>query len=398
MTMRQLKQLNQVAKVLMGQAPPSSACSEDRSGLPFIQGNAEFGTRYSTPRLWCSVPTRICEKGDFLLSVRAPVGALNQSNLKMVIGRGLSAIRFTDYDQPFAWHSLKSAVHKLDRVSQGSTFVAVNRHDVECLEIPWFPGNYYRQNVAYVLDTIDETIAKTEEMINKLKQVRAGMLHDLLSYGLDEHGQLRDPIAHPEQFKDSPLGRIPMEWETEQLGNLFDLGRGRVISQQDLLICPGLYPVYSSQSANEGIFGYLGTFDFEGDYITWTTDGANAGTVFYRSGRFNCTNVCGTLKSQGRVREHFGALAFARESKKHVSYVGNPKLMNNIVSHIRISFPKSKDEQQIISDSLNSFDDVIAKENSEYHKLLALKYGIQDDLLSGRVRIPETIMQGAGEK
>jgi len=74
--------------------------------------------------------------------------------------------------------------------------------------------------IAHVLDIIDEAIAKTETVIAKLKQVRAGLLHDLLSYGLDDNGRLRDPIAHPEQFKDSPLGMIPTEWETKPLGTL----------------------------------------------------------------------------------------------------------------------------------------------------------------------------------
>ena len=67
--------------------------------------------------------------------------------------------------------------------------------------------------IAAVLDTVDEAIAKTEAVIAKLKQVRAGLFHDLLTRGLDEHGQLRDPVAHPEHFQDSPLGRIPKEWE-----------------------------------------------------------------------------------------------------------------------------------------------------------------------------------------
>ena len=68
-----------------------------------------------------------------------------------------------------------------------------------------------------MLDTVDEAIAKTEAVIAKLKQVRAGLLHDLLTRGLDENGQLRDPIAHPEQFQDSPLGRIPREWTVVSL-------------------------------------------------------------------------------------------------------------------------------------------------------------------------------------
>ena len=69
-----------------------------------------------------------------------------------------------------------------------------------------------QSRIAAVLDTVDEAIAKTEAVIAKLKQVRAGLLHDLLTRGLDEHGQLRDPVAHPEQFQDSPLGWIPAEW------------------------------------------------------------------------------------------------------------------------------------------------------------------------------------------
>ncbi len=64
-----------------------------------------------------------------------------------------------------------------------------------------------------VLDTVDEAIARSEAVIAKLKQTRVGLLHDLLTRGLDEHGQLRDPVAHPEQFKDSPLGRILVQLE-----------------------------------------------------------------------------------------------------------------------------------------------------------------------------------------
>ena len=125
------------ATVLMGQSPPSSACSESGNGLPFIQGNAEFGVRHPLPRLRCSAPTRIAENGDLLLSVRAQVGELNQATARTVIGRGLSALRFALDDQGFAWHALKWSAGTLNQIAQGSTFVAVTRQDVEDLEIPW---------------------------------------------------------------------------------------------------------------------------------------------------------------------------------------------------------------------------------------------------------------------
>ena len=333
-----------------------------------------------------------------LVTSRATLGEIALAAKPVSTNQGFkSIVPNSKIDPDFAYHKIKTIKQEMVRLASGTTFLEISKGDFSRIVIqkPQLPE---QSRIAYVLDTIDEAIAQTEAVIAKLKQVRAGMLHDLLSYGLDKDGQLRDPIAHPEQFKDSPLGLIPKEWEMEQIGSLFELGRGRVISQLDLQQYTGIYPVYSSQSANDGVFGYLNTFDFDGEYITWTTDGANAGTVFYRNGKFNCTNVCGTLKSKGKVQETFGALTFARESKKHVSYVGNPKLMNNTVSQIWIVYPANLDEQQRIVRSLNKFDVVIDSEQIELTKLKSLKSGLQDDLLTGRVRVPETILGGGGRE
>ena len=71
--------------------------------------------------------------------------------------------------------------------------------------------------------------------------------------------------------------------------------RGRVISKMELQKNIGEYPVYSSQTLNNGVFGKINTYDFEGQYVQWTTDGANAGSIFYRNGKFSVTNVCWLL-------------------------------------------------------------------------------------------------------
>lgn len=92
-------------------------------------------------------------------------------------------------------------------------------------------GSDEQTQIAAVLDTVDEAIGKTEQVIAKLKQVRAGLLHDLLTRGLDEHGQLRDPLAHPEQFQDSPLGQIPKSWEFDTFAGL--MGKRIIIDIQD---------------------------------------------------------------------------------------------------------------------------------------------------------------------
>ena len=133
-----------------------------------------------------------------------------------------------------------------------------------------------------------------------------------------------------------------------------ELGRGRVISRRDINNNPGPYPVYSSQTSDEGIFGCLESYDFDGEYVTWTTDGANAGTVFYRTGKFSCTNVCGTLKSRGdaenRVDMRFIAQVLGQVAKSYVIQVGNPKLMNKEVAKIAIPVPPLTTQDRIVAE------------------------------------------------
>ena len=84
--------------------------------------------------------------------------------------------------------------------------------------------------------------------------------------------------------------------ERKSIGEICDICRGRVMSKDYISKNKGEYPVYSSQTENNGELGRIATFDFDGEYLSWTTDGANAGTVFYRNGKFSVTNVCGLLK------------------------------------------------------------------------------------------------------
>ncbi len=104
--------------------------------------------------------------------------------------------------------------------------------------------------------------------------------------------------------------------------------------------------------------GYYKDFLFDST-ITWTTDGANAGTVKYRNGLFYCTNVCGVLLSDSGYANKANAEALNNVAWKYVSKVGNPKLMNNVMAEIEFSTSKSIDEQQKISKLLDEIDLVI---------------------------------------
>lgn len=136
------------------------------------------------------------------------------------------------------------------------------------------------------------------------------------------------------------LDGVEVEWLP--LGEVSALRRGRVMSKGYLTENFGPYPVYSSQTANNGKIGSINTFDFDGEYISWTTDGANAGTVFYRTGKFSITNVCGliTLKSKCPLIYKFLFYWLTIEAKKHVySGMGNPKLMSHQVENIPVPIP-----------------------------------------------------------
>lgn len=135
------------------------------------------------------------------------------------------------------------------------------------------------------------------------------------------------------------------------MGEVARLQRGRVISKQYLVENMGVYPVYSSQTSNNGEIGKIDTFDFDGEYISWTTDGANAGTVFYRIGKFSITNVCGLISILDLSKLDYKFLFYwlSIEAKKYVySGMGNPKLMSNQMEKILIPIPPLSVQQEIV--------------------------------------------------
>ncbi|GAB3242945.1 restriction endonuclease subunit S [Psychrobacter pacificensis] len=159
---------------------------------------------------------------------------------------------------------------------------------------------------------------------------------------------------------------IDTKWALVKIKDICEIGRGRVINHQYIDENQGSYPVYSSQTKDNGIMGYINTFDFEGDYVTWTTDGIYAGTCFYRTGRFNCTNVCGTLKiyDEQIISYYYLSEALNKEAKKYVTQSANPKLMNNDMAEVKIPLPPINIQEQIINECQNIDDEVEeAKEN-----------------------------------
>ena len=115
------------------------------------------------------------------------------------------------------------------------------------------------------------------------------------------------------------------------------------------------FPLYSSQTENDGVMGHIDTFMFEGDFLTWTTDGAHAGSARISSKREVQLhrNVCGTLfpkNTRSFLNLDFMRMAVASETKRQVRLDINPKLMNNMMARIRVNVPPYDEQSQIVLD------------------------------------------------
>jgi type I restriction enzyme S subunit len=220
--------LEDLANIVMGQSPPSPTICDEGSGLPFLQGCAEFGTRHPNPKQYCDPPLRVAKAGATLISVRAPVGAMNVADQDYCIGRGLGAVEARPgiTDEAFLHHAIESGIPYLHRRSQGSTFLAISAADLRSLPVPRLDIEKQRR-IAEILSTVDEAIEQTEALIAKTQQIKAGLMHDLFTRGVTPDGRLRPPREQaPDLYKQSPLGWIPREWEVGLLIEYLDPATG----------------------------------------------------------------------------------------------------------------------------------------------------------------------------
>lgn len=135
-----------------------------------------------------------------------------------------------------------------------------------------------------------------------------------------------------------------------KLKEIAELKRGVVISKDYINEHAGEYPVYSSQTENNGCLGYIDTYAYDGTYLTWTTDGANAGTVFYREGKFNITNVCGlVIVTNPQISVKYLYYILSITAPKYVNRgMGNPKLMSNVMQELQIPLPPLAVQSEIV--------------------------------------------------
>jgi type I restriction enzyme S subunit len=267
-----------------------------------------------------------------------------------------------------------------------------------------------QRRTAEILDTVDAVIQQTEALIAKLKQMKAGLLHDLLTRGLDEHGEVRDPIAHSTQYKDSPVGRMPAEWQMDTLAKLAHGGISNGLFKKPELVGHGYHLVnvldlYQNFGIDLSLVERVAVTEQEQRRYAVQT-----GDCFFTRSSLNLIGIahCNVIRDvpepclfechlmrvrpdQRRVLPEYLAhwcrsswarkFFMARAKQTTMTTISQPD-----IAPLPVPLP-SIDEQARVVKVIDAHDARIRAEEAYRDKLKLLKKGLMDDLLTGRVRV-----------
>lgn len=390
--------LGDVAEVVMGQSPPGELVTdwagvvENDDGLPFIQGNAEFGIKSPNPLRWCIQPHKIGLPGDILISVRAPVGETNRADRKLGIGRGLAAIRFNNRSQAFGWHILNHAKEAFERVTQGSTFKAIGSAELRNLPI-LLPPPPEQRGIAAVLDSIDDAIECIEGVFVATEQLRDSLLHQLLTCGV--------PGWHSAWKDTQGLGTIPADWDVVRLGEVTEINRlnwdpseGSPILYLDLtaITSPGSLAPPTELTAADAPTRARRRVQ-SGDILVSTVRPNLRGFARVCEAQENLVASTGYAVVSPRpivegsfVYHHVMTTRFAIYLEGAATGQAYPAVRPGDVGDFRLPVPSLR-EQQIMAELLDSVDASVAELRKEREGLQSLKDSTADALLTGRKRI-----------
>jgi type I restriction enzyme S subunit len=211
-----MAKLGEVCKLNMGQSPDSSSYNDTGDGIPFFQGNADFGEVHPNIRVWCNAPTKIAHPGEILISVRAPIGAMNIADCECCIGRGLASISVDESicTTKYLWYDLFSKIEELNSKGTGSTFKAINKKTLEETEVQLRDMDEQRK-ISETLDKITQLVSLRKQQLAKLDELVKARFVEIFG----------DPVYNE------------MHWETKRL---IDICR-------TIVDCPHSTPHYTTK-------------------------------------------------------------------------------------------------------------------------------------------------------
>ena len=268
--------------------------------------------------------------------------------------------------------------------SQGSTFEAINSSELKRWPILHPKDKAEQAKIAEVLSTVDRAIEETEALIAKQQRIKTGLMHDLLTRGIDEHGNLRSEQTH--EFKDSPLGRIPVEWDVATVDQIASVTTGDKDTQD---ADPSAeHPFFVRSQTIEKISSY----SFDGEAVLTAGDGVGTGKVFhYFNGRFDFHQRVYCIHSfTDDMLGYYFFCHFQTHFMARVAQFSAKGSVDSVRRHMiaKMLVPKpGRDEQAQLVNILRSSAKTIDDHTAALRKLRHLKAGLMQDLLTGDRRV-----------
>ena len=314
------------------------------------------------------------KKGQVIFTTEAPMGNVTQIPddkgyilSQRTIAFETNKLKMTDNFLAITLSSPNVKI-SLSTIASGGTAKGVSQNSLNSLKINLPESLIEQTQIGEFFKKLDTLIQTQQKKLEKTKTLKSAYLAEMFP----ADGELK-PKRRFVNFKEL--------WQESNIKNLFTITRGKVLALSEISVNQTSlyrYPVYSSQTKNDGLMGYYKEFLFE-DAITWTTDGANAGTVNYRQDKFYSTNVNGVLLSNDGLANKAIAESLNKVAWKYVSKVGNPKLMNVEMAKIIILIPTIK-EQTKIGNFFKLLDKKIALEQRKLDKLNNIKQAYLNEM------------------
>mgnify|MGYP002746944349 CR=1 FL=1 len=332
----------------MGQSPKSDFYNSKGDGLPFLQGNRTFGDKYPTFDTWTTFVTKEAEVGDVIMSVRAPVGDINITPLKMCLGRGVCGLRHKQGAQEFLYYLLRANKENLINRENGTVFGSINKTDISNLEVQ-VPSLREQIQIGLTLKAIDDKIENNKKINHHLEQMAISIFK--------------------EEFSKKEV--------TNKLGDFFPVITGK----KDANIAKGgEYPFFScSQNIS-----YTDNYSFDARAILLAGNGDFNVKIF--NGKFEAYQRTYVLIPNND--EHFGYLYYAIKYFLNDITSGHRGsvikfITKGQIEHFNIFMTSNKEKLFLF----NSFVENIANNNKEIDKLSNIRDTLLPKLLSDEISV-----------
>lgn len=411
------KRFDEFGTIFSGSTPSTSIRS-------FWDGDIVWITPYDLSRLktpyLSESSKRITEKGlngcsahllppgSVVMSSRAPIGYVALPTVPFCTNQGCKTIKLKSiFHSEFAYYNIIFNINKIKKLGEGTTFAEISKAALATVELP-FPNPFSEQTkIAQILSTVDRAIEQTEALIDKQQRIKTGLMQDLLTRGIDEHGNLRSEQTH--HFKDSPLGRIPVEWEVKRLdeitSKIADRDHTTPVYVEDgvLIVSPTAF--YNDESI---AFDACPRITRKAHLLnSRKTDCRPRDIILHRIGaglgrvrvvaeehpEFSILHSLAVVRPKVQCTDTsflkwaFRSYELQKQMVLGTQSIGVPDLGLDKIGALFFKIPESLDEQKKIGKLLNSHQRLLDDQFRGVEKLRSLKTALMQDLLTGKKRV-----------